>query len=156
MKKNIPDRVKLILQFSVFTVFTMLIFGVATVMLVTIHPNLYIYQNYILLGTVTITILIHGGIFIYRWKKLIKKERSGDLTDMQDIRNITTRQLFFVLTGIPVFFSSIILIKCNRPVGFLGIVLYLILWAGEVAYQRKRQKKIIEDRESVAKGQSPI
>jgi hypothetical protein len=98
-----------------------------------------------MLGMPAISLLIQGAIFIHRWKKLLQQERSGELPNMHDIRNITPRQLILFLIGFPLLVASYVLFQFDyKLTGGLCLISYLVLWGIETVYVRRRFKKINE------------
>jgi len=146
MDKNIPDRIKLVSQFIVFTLATCFIFFIILV----ISPeqfinDMYAYRLLIILVILTVSIFIQGVIFIYRWKKLLQREKSGELPDMKDMKNITPRQLILFLFGFPFLIGGVVVFQLySKLAGVLCIIPYLVLWVVDIVNVKKRYKKILE------------
>jgi len=144
IQKNIPDRIKLILQFVVFTLATCFVLFLV-VILSDIVSNPREHRMLILIGIPASSILIQGAIFIHRWRKLIQQEKSGDLPDMKDMRNITGRQMIFLAIGAPLFVTSFVLFQFDyKPAAALCFISFLVLVAVEKAYVKRRYKRIKE------------
>jgi len=146
-QKNIPDRTKLILQFIVFSLGAWLPF-IFIILLLCMFLNINVEgSNMVLLiwGLLVVSILIQGAIFIHRWKKLLAQERSGEFPDMQDMRNITPRQMIFLAIGAPLFAISFVLFQFDyKPAAALCLITLLLLVAIERAYVKRRYKRIKE------------
>ena len=141
VQKNIPDRIKLILQFVVFTLATL--FVLFFVIMSNSVSNLREFRMLILIGIPASSIFIQGAIFIHRWRKLIQQEMSGELPDMKDMRNITGRQMIFLGIGAPLFVISFVLFQFDyKPAAALCFISFLVLGVIEKAYVKRRYKRI--------------
>jgi predicted ABC-type exoprotein transport system permease subunit len=116
VQKNIPDRIKLILQLIVYSLFTwaLLFLPVSFILyslILKVEQGQKINIIPLFIVLTTLTIVIQGGRFIFKWKKLKHKEDAGELPDMQDMRNITPRQMIFLAIGIPLLVISYVLFQ---------------------------------------------
>ena len=145
VQKNIPDRIKLILQLVVFTIatcFVLLFLSTLILINVGINDN---YSKIILVGVLAFSILSNVTIFVYRWRKLIQHEKSGEIPDMQDMRNITPRQMIFLAIGAPLFVISFVLYQFDyKPAAALCFISFILLGVTEKAYVKKRYKRMQE------------
>ena len=145
-QRNIPDRIKLTIQFVVFTLATCFVLFLLLVLL----PEQWVdhlrdYRKLILLGICTVSILIQGVAVTYRWKKLIQQENVGDLPDMNDMRNITSRQIILFVMGFPFLIVSVVLFQLySKLAGILCFIPYLVMWGFDIAYVKRRFRKINE------------
>jgi uncharacterized membrane protein (DUF485 family) len=145
MSKNIPDRIKLILQFIVFSLGAWLpllfIIGFVCMFLsINVQGSNMVW---LIWGSLFVSIIIQVAIFIPRWKKLLEQENDGILPDMKDMRNITPRQMIFFVIGFPLLITSVVVFQLySRLAGVLCFIPFLVLWVIETVYVKKRYKKI--------------
>ena len=100
----------------------------------------------IFLVGISLAVLLTLPFFIKEWKKLRNKEKAGELPDMKDIRNITGRQLIFLAIGAPLFVTSFVLFQFDyKPAAAVCFISFLVLWAVETAYVKRRYKRIKEE-----------
>jgi len=144
VQKNIADRIKLIIQFVVFTLATcFVLFLLLVVILSHWVNNLSDYRMLILLGIPASSLFIQGAIAIYRWEKLIQQENAGQLPDMNDMRNITSRQIILFVMGFPFLIASVVLFQMySKLAGVLCAIPYLVMWGIDILYVKRRFKKV--------------
>jgi len=145
-QKNIPDRIKLVLQFVVFTLGTcFVLFLILCFIPENIVGNTRNIRYLVVLGMPASSIIIQGAILIHRWKKLIQHENAGELPDMKDMRNITSRQIILFVMGLPFLIASVVLFQLySKLAGVLCFIPYLVMWGFDIAYVKRRFRKINE------------
>lgn len=142
-----PDRIKLITQFVVFSLFTwvMLLLPMAFVVDVFILKAKQGDKTSLLPVIIPLTLLtlfIQGWRFIYKWRQLLREEAAGNLPDMGDPRNIKPFQMWLIFIGIVLLVTSYTVSQLYSSfaggVCFLGV---LILGGAERYIIRKQEKK---------------
>ena len=145
---------KLVLQLFVFSLgswIPLLLIVDMICMFLGINVNGAIAKNTIWLALL-ISILIQGAIFINRWAKLRRQEDAEELPDMQDMNNITPRQMIFLIIGLPLLIASIVLFQLHSKLaGVLCFIPFLIIWVIDTIYARKRYKKIADAKKGTVK-----
>jgi phosphatidylglycerophosphate synthase len=139
--KNIPDRIKLILQFIVFSIALWLFVGVSFMILSDKMPA------ELKPGPVAFTWLTIGfsvGIqflrLIYQWKKLLNQEKTGTVPDQNEIGNLDTFQSFFLLPGILLLVVGVIVFNVySKPWGILCFIFFGILWIVDSRYFKNKK-----------------
>jgi hypothetical protein len=144
MKYNWPDRIKLISVNIILNVITGMFVTIFLVSLDFAKSYLTSFLKAYILGYV-LSVLLTLPFFLKEWNKLRRQEDVGELPDMQDMRNISPRQLILFMIGLPLLVTSYVLYQFdNKQTAILCFVAYLVLWGIETVYVRKRAKNIIE------------
>jgi hypothetical protein len=145
-KKNIPDRIKLVVQLIVFTFGTWLL--MTLVLLISGLPfsinNVDWSAFWVLL--LPVSFIIQTIRFAYKWKELVKAEKAGEFPDLQNINNMTPFQSVFILIGILLLVSGVLLFALySKLAGVLCLMVYVLLWGYDAIYQKKRMQNIMSD-----------
>lgn len=148
IKKNIPDRIKLVLQFIVFSLGLWLL-----LMLLLMFSGLPVYFKknidfgLVLYSLLPVSIIIQLIRLISKWKKLIESEKLEQFPDLQNINNMTSFQSVFILIGILLLVSGVSLFALySKLAGVLCIIVYMLLWGYDLIYQKKRIQNIESDK----------
>jgi len=142
MRYNWPDRIKIVLVSLVMnTIIGMFIAGIIASLDCT---KIYFtkFSQVYAVGYV-LSVIITIPIFLYYWRQLRQQENSGNLPDMNDMRNISPRQLILFLLGLPFLIASVVLFQLySKTVGLLCLIPYVFLWVVEALYTNKRRQDI--------------
>jgi hypothetical protein len=145
LQKNMPDRIKLILQLVVFSLATwlpLLFLALFLCMLLGINaegPNM----RYVIWGALLISFLIHGLVFVSKWKKLLSQEAAGEVPDMLDPMNITSFQSIILIIDIVLLVvGTTVFSLFSKPLGSLCFIAIFIVWLIDKSYTKKRLHEI--------------
>lgn len=141
MQKNVPDRIKLILQLIVFTLGTWLLI----VLILLFSGAAYFLRDYFdfdrkfLVELLIGAFVLQGWRFFREWKKLIREEAAGHFPDMQDPVNIKPFQIIFIILGIMLLVTGYTCFQMySKFAGALCFVAIFVLGAVEKIYIKRK------------------
>jgi len=144
MGKNVPDRIKLILQLIVFSLALWL---PILFVLDLIREKLPIPDqppmktlSWAAFALSTFSQLVR---VMYHWRKILQQEKAGNVPDTQLLENLDTFQTVLLLPGILLMLLGVILLNViSKPWGIACFFCVGILWFVDRSYFQKKKKQL--------------
>jgi len=144
MKYNWPDRIKLILVNMVLNTIIGIVIA-CVILFQDISKRYFSSLKQIFFVGIFLAILLTLPFFLKEWKKLRNQEKAGEFPDMNDMRNITGRQMILFVMGFPFLIASVVLFQLHSKLaGVLCAIPYLVMWGIDIVYVKRRFKRINE------------
>jgi len=144
MKRNVSDRIKLILQLIVFSLALWLPILFALTLLrdmlpISDQPSMYTLRW----GALALSTLCQLIRCLHHWKKILRDEKAGNPPDVQNPQNLDLFQTVLLLPGIFLLILGLAFYNLgSKPWGvscFLGVVM---LWFIDRSYFQKKKKHL--------------
>lgn len=148
MARNIPDRIKLILQLVVFSLALWLpiLFALALIrdqLPIADQPSM----SSLRWGAFALSTLCQILRLLYHWRKILQQEKAGDLPDTQLLQNLDLVQTTLLLPGIVLLPLGCVLFTLISHLW--GIACFLcvgLLWLVDRSYFIKKKKHLEKQR----------
>lgn len=144
MKKNVPDRIKLILQLIVFSLALWLpiLFVLALIMqkqpLEKQSPSITLIWS-----ALALSVLSQLVRCMYHWREILQQEKAGNVPDAQLPENLDEFQTVLLLPGILLILLGLLLfVVISKPWGVACFFCVGILWFVDRSYFQKKQKHL--------------
>lgn len=144
MKKNVPDRIKLILQLIVFSLALWLpiLFALDLIrdkLPVANQPSMSTLRW----GALALSSLCQLIRCLHHWKKILEDEKAGNQPNVQMLQSLDLFQTVLLLPGIFLLLLGLALFNLvSKPWGiacFLGVA---ILWFVDRSYFQEKKKRL--------------
>lgn len=144
MGKNVPDRIKLILQLIVFSLALWLpiLFVLA---LITQKQPLEKQSPSITLiwSALALSVLSQLVRCVYHWRKILQQEKAGNVPDSQLPENLDALQTVLLLPGLLfMLLGLVVFIDISKPWGVACFFCVGILWFVDRSYFQKKKKHL--------------
>jgi len=144
MKKNVPDRIKLMLQ---FVVFSLALWLPILFVLDLIREKLPVADQppmtTLRWGAFALSILSQLVRVMYHWRKILQQEKADNVPDAQLPQNLDVFQTILLLPGIALLLLGLVLFNViSKPWGVACFLSVGALWFVDRAYFKKKKKDL--------------
>lgn len=141
MKKNVPDRIKLILQ---FVVFSLALWLPMLFVLTLIREKLPLGDQPPMItlrwGTLALSALSQLVRGMYHWRKILQQEKAGNVPNVQLSENLDVFQTVLLLLGMVLLLLGLVLfIVISIPWGVACFLSVGVLWFVDRSYFKKKR-----------------